>query len=137
MKGVYVLVIKLQSNKKIKVGSLGKLRFKEGFYAYIGSGMNGLEKRIQRHLGKKKKFYWHIDYFLKDAEILEVIYAQTRIKRECDIAIYLEQHLDSIKNFGSSDCGCKSHLFFSKNFKELEKEILNAFSRNRLTSKYY
>ncbi len=135
-KGTYVLLIKLSKNKEIKIGSLGKLRFKKGFYAYVGSAMNGLDRRIQRHLRKMKRFYWHIDYLLKDADILKVVYAQTRTKRECDIATYLEQYLRSIKNFGSSDCKCKSHLFFSENFKDLEGDVLSAFSKNRLSYKF-
>ena len=49
--------MELLKEGKIRIGSLGKITFKKGFYAYVGSAMNNLEKRVQRHLRKKKNFY--------------------------------------------------------------------------------
>jgi Uri superfamily endonuclease len=61
MKGVYALLIKLGEDEEITCGRLGLIKFKKGFYAYIGSAMNLLENRVRRHIKKQKKTFWHID----------------------------------------------------------------------------
>ena len=113
MKGSYILLIKLNKDKEIQIGKLGKIFFKKGYYAYIGSALNSLEKRIQRHLRSEKKIHWHIDYLLKNAEIIDVFYKENSEKEECNIAKQLEKEFISIIDFGCSDCKCKSHLFHS------------------------
>lgn len=62
MKGCYCLVIKNDETTKIKIGKLGRLDFKKGYYVYVGSAMNRLESRLKRHLSNKKKMHWHVDY---------------------------------------------------------------------------
>jgi len=111
MKGAYVLIIKLDSDKEIQIGKLGKLFFKKGFYSYIGSAMNSLEGRIKRHLNPDKKLHWHIDYLLKHSKIINVFYTESQDRIECDIAKKFSKKLESIEDFGCSDCKCKSHLF--------------------------
>lgn len=112
MKGSYILVIELKKDKTIQIGTLGKIHFKKGFYAYVGSALNGLEQRINRHLRKIKKKHWHIDYFLDFAEVVDVFYKENETREECKIAKMLGNQLVSIPGFGSSDCRCKSHLFY-------------------------
>ncbi|MEW6557704.1 MAG: DUF123 domain-containing protein [Elusimicrobiota bacterium] len=74
-----------------------------------------MESRINRHLRKKKRFFWHIDYFLKFAKILDVIIAETSKRTtECKIAKALANRFNSVNKFGSSDCQCNSHLFFKE-----------------------
>jgi len=129
IKGSYILIIQLKKDKNLKIGSLGKIKFKKGYYAYVGSGMNNLQKRIERHLNfKRKKLHWHIDYLLKNREngnlvVRGVYFKISKVKEECKIAEKLSKNFSSIENFGSSDCKCKSHLFYSKNFMNLEKKI--------------
>jgi Uri superfamily endonuclease len=113
MKGCYILIIGLKTSQKIQIGKIGKLFFKKGFYVYVGSSMNNLEKRINRHLSKEKKFHWHIDYLLEKAEILEVYLKENTIKEECRIAQILNEKLENIAGFGCSDCRCSSHLFYA------------------------
>jgi len=137
MKGTYTLLIKVSENKKIPVGKLGKINFKKGFYVYVGSALNGLEKRVERHLRKEKKIYWHIDYLLGEAEIVKVIYAKTDARFECKIAKNLERNLDCIKKFGCSDCGCESHLFYGINLNDLNNHVSNAYAENGLTPEIY
>jgi len=132
MKGTYTLLIKVPKNIEVRIGKLGKINFKKGFYAYVGSALNGLEKRIERHLRKEKKLRWHIDYLLENAEIAEVIYAETDSRTECNIAGKLNENLESVKKFGCSDCKCKSHLFYHTNFSELNNMISEAFKKNKL-----
>jgi endonuclease-3 len=117
MKGTYILIISLKSKKRIKVGSLGYIDFDKGYYFYIGSALGksmSLENRIARHLRKEKKIRWHIDYLLSDddAEIIRVL--TFRGRKECRIARKLSKTFIRIKKFGSSDCKCYSHLFYSK-----------------------
>ena len=54
MKGCYILLIKLNNDKEVEVGKLGKIEFKAGMYAYVGSGMNNVIKRVLRHFKKKR-----------------------------------------------------------------------------------
>lgn len=109
----YILLIEVKKDLKISAGKLGKLIFKKGFYIYTGSARKNLDKRIERHFKKEKKKFWHIDYLLShcSAEIKGVWI--THKYGECEIAnFFLKNRIDFIKNFGSSDCRCKSHLFY-------------------------
>jgi Uri superfamily endonuclease len=112
MKGCYILIIKLKQEKTIQIGRLGKIHFKKGFYLYVGSALNGLKQRIDRHLRKEKKKHWHIDYLLDFADVIDVLFKESENKIECSIATILEKQLTSIHGFGCSDCRCSSHLFF-------------------------
>jgi len=116
MKGSYVLLVELERDKEIQIGKLGNINFKNGFYVYIGSALNGLEKRINRHLRNNKKNHWHVDYLLKYGKIIDIFYNESDIKEECNFAKKFEEKLIPILDFGCSDCKCKSHLFYgSKN----------------------
>ena len=50
------------------------MSFKKGDYLYVGSTRGCLETRLQRHLRKEKRIFWHIDYFLENqkAKILQI-----------------------------------------------------------------
>jgi Uri superfamily endonuclease len=117
MRGVYVLLISVYKNLQLKIGSLGRIRFDKGKYAYVGSAQNNLEKRIQRHMSKNKNKFWHIDYLLdsKFTKILDVFYTKSGNSEECRIANKLGKTELPVLNFGCSDCNCKSHLFKIRN----------------------
>ena len=124
MRGTYVLVIELKSDKSVTVGSLGKIKFKKGFYCYVGSaiGNTTIENRCKRHLKKNKKMKWHIDYLRKKAKIISILAIPSKKKIECEIAKKISEKADNfIPSFGSSDCNCKSHLFYFKDKKSLSK----------------
>ena len=111
----YILGIVLDKDIELKIKSLGKINFKKGFYLYVGSAKRNFKARINRHLIKKKKKFWHIDYLLSlnEAKIKE-IWITNKIK-ECQIANFLNKEgYNFINRFGSSDCKCPSHLFFIK-----------------------
>jgi len=112
MKGSYLLLIELKEDITIFVGKLGKIFFKRGFYIYVGSALNSLEQRINRHLRENKKKHWHIDYFLDFAEVIDVLYKEGETRAECFIAGILDKQLVAIYGFGCSDCRCESHLFY-------------------------
>ena len=127
MKGSYVLLIELKDNRRILIGKLGKQYFKKGFYLYVGSALNGLENRIRRHLSKKKKLHWHIDYLLQYANVVCVFYIEGTRRMECLIAESLSKNLLSISGFGCSDCNCKSHLFYGS-----EKELFSLVNKLKM-----
>jgi len=113
MKGAYCLLIDVKKDIKLKIGKLGRLNFKKGNYVYVGSALNNLDKRIERHLRNEKKKFWHIDYLLlnKNSKIKEIFYKKNNKKKECEIARKILRFGIPIKKFGSSDCNCESHLF--------------------------
>ncbi|MBQ6511813.1 DUF123 domain-containing protein [Methanobrevibacter sp.] len=129
MKGCYCLIINLDKTSKIKIGKLGKINFNRGHYVYVGSAMNSLTARINRHLSEEKKLHWHIDYLLKNenAGISEVIYNVSGKKIECELSQEISQKSNGIKDFGCSDCECESHLYFFKNRNEAIKCVKNAY----------
>ena len=113
MKGIYVLVIRVNEGTSMKIGALGRLAFKKGLYAYVGSAQNNLEQRVRRHLTRRKRKFWHVDYLLNDkaAKVVKVFQRQADKAEECTIAGIIGERGDPIDGFGSSDCNCKSHLF--------------------------
>ena len=128
-----MLIMENYANIEVEIGKIGTIEFKRGFYAYVGSALSGLEGRIGRHLREAdKKLCWHIDYFLlnPDVEIKEVVFAETEERRECEVAANM--NLDSIENFGCSDCSCKSHLFFSSGLTNLKEHIYKSFYKSGL-----
>lgn len=129
MNGAYILILKLNSNKNIKVGALGKIKFKKGFYCYVGSAIGNLtiEKRCKRHLIKHKKMRWHINYLRKEAIISKIVIFPSDKKIECKIAkAFLEFSDGFVTKFGSSDCKCISHLFYFKS----ERSLYNLIRKN-------
>ncbi len=122
MKGIYCLVIEIPKNMSTIVGKLGKIKFEKGYYTYVGSAQNNLEKRIERHFRKEKKKFWHIDYLLENpsVRIKEVLSKKANKEEECKIAREIEKFGIPIKNFGCSDCSCKSHLFKINDIKQLK-----------------
>ncbi len=128
MKGTYVLIIEMVKDIELDVGRRGLLAFSKGYYAYVGSALSGLESRIRRHLrdpGDKKRLHWHIDYLLADpaVHVTEVVCTESEMRKECEIAAYLGAHLDSVAQFGCSDCSCPSHLFCSPSHTEVQWHV--------------
>jgi Uri superfamily endonuclease len=123
MKGVYLLLLQLDESQQISVGRSRVSHFKRGFYAYVGSALNGLEARVKRHVSWEKKHHWHIDYLLDKARIYEVVLVPVQGRLECILAKALEENLLCIRRFGSSDCHCPGHLFFATERNELETQV--------------
>ena len=113
MRGSYCVVAFLPEDSDIEIGKLGTFSFPRGFYVYTGSAMSSLEGRIGRHLRKDKKLKWHIDYFLDRAVSIAFLPIISSEREECDInSRFLEEGESVVKGFGSSDCGCASHLTY-------------------------
>jgi len=118
LKGIYLLIISVEEETKVDVGALSSVYFERGIYAYVGSAQNNLRKRIERHLRKSKKKFWHIDYLLdnRHAKIIRVFYKERDKLEECKTARELNKIGIPVLNFGCSDCDCVSHLFMLENF---------------------
>jgi len=125
--GIYHLLIYLEHAKKIRIGKIGEFDFPAGYYVYTGSAMNGLKKRIARHLRKYKRLHWHIDYLLQHAEVLDVVSHLTDKKMECEYNEIIANLSDAriiVPKFGSTDCDrCSSHLFYFPYKPDLSKKI--------------
>jgi Uri superfamily endonuclease len=113
MKGIYVLLIDVKNVIHVTVGKLGRITLATGLYAYVGSAQNSVEKRVERHLRKQKRIFWHIDYVLgqEDLTVTQVLYKAADKEEECRVAEYLTRMNEPTMDFGCSDCRCTSHLF--------------------------
>lgn len=113
-RGAYLLLVTVDSDKTIAVGSLGQIPFKRGCYIYVGSSMQNLSKRVARHTHKKKLQRWHIDYLTAIAAAVTPIPIISSDRLECELAAELQKIAPNpaVKGFGSSDCSCPGHLFY-------------------------
>jgi len=112
-RGSYILLVELPEGRTIAVGSRQDIHFPRGYYAYVGSAMNGFKSRLGHHFKEPRRPHWHIDYLLQKASVGGIILLETEERIECTVAQVLNQQFDSIPGFGSSDCRCPSHLFFA------------------------
>lgn len=120
--GLYVLVLRLKKGQKIKVAKLPETYFSSGCYLYVGRAKRGLKKRLERHLRKDKKLFWHIDYFLGRAEVMDV-WIKLNFFDECRIVSQIRKFLKNSgipqKKFGASDCRCSGHLLYLRDIDDL------------------
>lgn len=108
--GLYQLRVHLEQPATICVGALGDCRFPAGWYVYTGSARSGLHQRISRHLRHKKRRHWHIDHLLARADHVEAFVLPEAAVTECEQHAALTGGEVVVPGFGSSDCGCRSHL---------------------------
>lgn len=111
-RGCYLLILRLRKGAAIEVGKLGTVRFRKGYYTYVGSAKRCLSKRVERHRKLRKRLFWHIDYLRSVAEFHVVLPIRTSDDLECEVAGAVKDMADGeIPGFGASDCSCPSHLF--------------------------
>jgi sugar fermentation stimulation protein A len=112
-RGSYMLILRLLQERYIETGGLGSLLFRRGYYVYVGSAKKNLSQRINRHLRRRKSFFWHIDYLRDQADSCIALPIRAQADLEHDIAARLAQITSrQVPGFGSSDCSCGSHLFW-------------------------
>lgn len=110
--GVYLMVMHLDHELELEVGSKGMMQFRSGYYIYVGSAKANLTKRIERHKRKRKKMHWHLDYFRSHCDIVAGLPIRTSRHVECALADAIRNVAEwDVPQFGSSDCECTSHLF--------------------------
>lgn len=119
-RGSYLLVLEVPEPLKMEVGALGEVAFDRGWYVYVGSAMENLTARLERHRRKRKNFHWHIDYLRDRARVASILPLRSSKRLECRLAgAMAELGGVVIPRFGSSDCRCPGHLFrFSFNPEE-------------------
>lgn len=129
IKGTYALILALDTETAIKAGRLAPFSFQEGYYLYAGSALGGLHSRIKRHIRDNKKPHWHIDYLRQEARIIEVWYLDSSVRLECawyQYAVRLPHAQAVLAGFGSSDCGCYSHLVYfpsAPSFRDFRRQM--------------
>ena len=113
--GTYAVVMRLDANKRVLVGALGEIRLCAGYCVYIGSALGGLRGRLKRYIAGPRRLYWHVDYLLQAASLVELWYAEGTLRAECDWAQALARSglRPAAARFGSSDCRCLTHLYYS------------------------
>ncbi|NOY64665.1 MAG: DNA/RNA nuclease SfsA [Nitrospirae bacterium] len=111
--GAYMVVLFIEKDKSVRIGTLGDILFKKGYYVYVGSAEKGLKARMERHKRRRKKVHWHIDYLRNHCEIVTVLPVRSSERLECLMARDIRMIAQgTIKGFGSSDCRCKGHLYY-------------------------
>ncbi len=136
--GTYAIVFHSDSNRSVPIGKLGTLDIVPGVYVYVGSafGPGGLRARVGRHFVKQKKRRWHIDYLRSEIEPVEVWFTYHARKQEHQWASTLASMRTAsipLPGFGSSHCGCQSHLFHFRrppSFASLTQSAVGAIGRH-------
>lgn len=133
-RGSYILCGKLLKDTSLVIGSLGRLNFKKGYYLYIGSAMNSLKSRLKRHMNKNKTFRWHIDYLVPMLDGLKPIPIRASEPLECKLSMELKNlNYEEIPKFGSSDCGCNSHLYHTDKNPLQDEKFINILLKYRIS----
>ncbi|HJW04520.1 MAG TPA: GIY-YIG nuclease family protein [Azospira sp.] len=106
----YQLLIQVAAAIDVSVGRLGLCHFPAGRYVYTGSAKRNIGARVARHLSRKKRLHWHIDYLLM-APGVQVAGTRLFDEPECQINRNMPGVV-LVPGFGSTDCraGCGSHL---------------------------
>lgn len=113
-KGVYLLLVRLARKAVWTLGG-GERLFPSGYYAYVGSAMNGLQGRLGRHLRTSQSRHWHVDELLCRGSVLDIQVRFTDAKSaECELSDTVAgwPEAEPVEGFGASDCACSSHLAY-------------------------
>lgn len=122
----------MKKSEKLDIGHLHNMhKYRKGYYVYIGSAMNSLVPRLNRHLSDEKKMHWHIDYLLKspDCHIRDILFNISEERIECDLAESISKDGEEIPGFGCSDCTCSSHLIYFKRKRDALASTRNAYEK--------
>jgi len=117
-RGTYALIMRCYQPGMVQVGSLGQLQAAAGWYIYVGSalGSGGLSGRLVHHLDKKRIKHWHIDRLKSMMEIDSVWYVVDPARLEhawAGVFLSAPGLRAPWPRFGSSDCTCPAHLFYT------------------------
>ena len=126
--GTYMVVLKSSQREKIQIGKLGSFETCKGYYLYVGSAMGsgGVKSRLKHHSKVSKKPHWHLDYLRAETEFYEAYALCSPERRECEWAGLMaksEAASEPLKGFGSSDCQCRTHLFYFSSSVKMARAI--------------
>jgi len=136
--GTYALILASTARHSVQIGKLGRLTLRPGFYVYVGSafGPGGLRARVSHHTRTAHRPHWHVDYVRGRARLDEVWYTYDAVSREhqwADVFARTRGALIPLQGFGSSDCRCESHLFFSRTMpsgRSFKRKIRTSFCQH-------
>jgi sugar fermentation stimulation protein A len=110
---LYLIVLRVARDRRIRVGALGLRRFRCGWYVYVGSAKRNLRHRVARHLRLRTRRRWHIDYLRTISMAPNAFVIRLAGATECGLAREVQNTGgDAVPGFGCSDCRCPAHLFF-------------------------
>jgi Uri superfamily endonuclease len=110
MRGSYFLIIRLDENKTVRTKAR-EFPLRKGYYVYVGSAMNSLEKRVARHFRKDKKLHWHIDYLLKEAKLLRAYLIPSEERLEEKLSMAVSKFGEPVEGFGAGDVKVSTNLY--------------------------
>lgn len=128
MRGAYLILMKLINSKEIEIGKLGKIKFKKGYYIYVGSAMNSIKSRTGRYLRGIRKKKWHIDYFIEHTSLLYIVEIASDKRIEAALSNLIESFEGvPIRGFGNTDLKeVPSNLYyFKKKPEDLVENVRN------------
>jgi Uri superfamily endonuclease len=124
--GLYVLLVRLKAARRLKVGRLGLLSLRPGWYTYVGSAQRGLPARLRRHARRQKALHWHSDYLTREATVVGAWLFSAPKSAECGLAAALGRAGELVSGFGASDCRCGGHLVRFARKSEVEEAVESA-----------
>ena len=103
----------LEEPTTIDMDGLGKVAFRRGFYIYVGSANENLQKRLARHARRRKTLEWHIDHLRDLTPAPVALPIRSSLRQECDVArAFAGLFQPGPVGFGASDCSCDTHLLW-------------------------
>jgi Uri superfamily endonuclease len=116
--GTYAIIFRCRTKTRMQIGRFGNTTLRKGYYIYVGSafGPGGVHARVSRHYRKNKTPHWHIDYLRAFMSPVSVWYTHDhrRLEHRWAHAFLRMDRMIDFKGFGCSDCGCRSHLFYTR-----------------------
>lgn len=116
-RGTYAVILACSRTALARIGKLGRMELRPGFYAYVGSalGPGGVRARLHHHLRIAARPHWHIDYLRAFCDVVEVWVSCDPGRQEHVWAKAIGGLPTAdvpMPGFGASDCKCAAHLFW-------------------------
>ena len=113
--GTYALILAANETRRLRIGRLGSLALRPGWYVYVGSafGPGGVDARLAHHRKRAARPHWHVDHLRLHTQLERVWYTHDPIRREHQWAQVMHRLPGAeipLPGFGASDCTCASHL---------------------------
>lgn len=114
--GTYLLLLECDKQTELSIGKLGDMTTEPGYYLYVGSafGPGGIQARLRHHRKSAERPHWHIDFLRAVAELVDAwcVHGPPCEHEWAYSLMQSEAAIMPLKGFGSSDCGCATHLFY-------------------------
>lgn len=126
--GTYIVVLKNDQLSSVQIGKLASLNIRKGYYVYVGSafGSGGVIARLKHHAKVSKRPHWHLDYLRAEMEFHQAYAEFSNERNECEWASQIAKNeiaIEPLKGFGSSDCHCRTHLFYFSSQAKVKRAI--------------